>query len=145
MIKHLALEEFWRLQEVRRVAAAESRRTGLSAGAEPVRHVLDAAHLHLASHLAHEGFHYSRTGKYLYRRSDGISHRIAFTTSDANIPDKFIALYIHFHVRCPKFAGWRAEHGGVHTDLISHRWLADFEPGVIAVEHELGPRSTRDE
>lgn len=37
----------------------------------------------------------------------------------------------------------RHQHGEPHTDLISHRSLADFEPGVITIEHDLGPLSTR--
>jgi hypothetical protein len=143
MNEHRVLEDFWHLQEVRRAAAAQARASAEGRSVEPVRRVLASAYGYIAAELANEGFHPNRTGKYLYRRSDGISHRIVFTTSDANIPDQFIALYILFHVCAHRLAVWRAEHAEARTDVISHRSLADFEPGVVTVEYDLGPRTTR--
>jgi hypothetical protein len=66
-----------------------------------------------------------------------------FQTSDANLSDQFIALYILFHVVSHEFAAWRHQHGEPHIELISHRSLANFEPGVITIEHDLGPPSKR--
>src|SRR6266542_3439002 len=143
MNEHRVLEDFWRLQEVRRAAAAQARPSAAAGNVEPVRRVLASAQGYFAEGLANEGFHYNRTGKYLYRRSDGISHRIVFTTSDANGPDQFVALYILFHVRAHRLAVWRTKHAEARTDVISHRSLADFEPGVVTVEYDLGPRTTR--
>jgi hypothetical protein len=143
MNQHTDLQEFWRLQDLRRAAATKAGQTVGSHTNERVRAVLTAAHLYLADHLKVDGFHYRKRGKYLYRRSDGITHRIIFQTSDANVPDQFIALYILFHVVSPEFASWRHQHGELHSDLISHRSLADFESGVITIEYDLGPQTTR--
>lgn len=92
---------------------------------------------YLADHLSAKGFHWRKRGKYLYRRSDGSTHRLVFQTSDANLVDAFIALDILFHVVSPEFASWRHQHGEPHSDLISHRSLADLERGVITIEHDL--------
>jgi hypothetical protein len=143
MNRHTDLQEFWSLQEARRAAAKNATHKAGAQPAEPVRQVLASAHLFVADHLKAEGFHHRPRRNYLYRRSDGITHRILFQTSDANVPDQFIALYILFHVVSTEFAAWRHGHGEPQIDLISHRSLANFEPGVITIEHDLGPPMTR--
>ena len=109
MNRHTNLQELWRIQEVRRTVAT-TRRDIRARAAEAVRRVLISAHLYLADHLSAEGFHYRMRGKYLYRRSDGITHRRVFHTSDANLVDEFIALYIQF-MSCRQ----RSQRGGTNT------------------------------
>jgi len=105
---------------------------------------LGSAHETLAAQLAPERFRLNRRRHWLSRRSDGLTHRIAFTTSGENIPDVFTALYVHFWVIYPPIADWRHAAGRAHWEYLSIRHLNSFEPDEASIEHDIGPPSQRE-
>ena len=90
------------------------------------------------------GFRLNRRRRWLSRLSDGIIHRIAFTTSGENIPEVFTALYVHFWVIFPPIAKWRRAADRAYSEYLSIRHLDSWEPDKASIEHDIGPPSQRE-
>jgi hypothetical protein len=142
--RYPVLEEYWQLQLERRPPAEAARRADPKGYYRRLRSLLGSAHGTLAAQLKTEGFRLNRRRRWLSRRSDGLIHRIAFTTSGENIPDVFTALYVHFWVMFPPIADWRHAADRAHSEYLSIRHLDSFEPDRASIEHDIGPPSQRE-
>jgi hypothetical protein len=142
--RYPVLEEYWQLQQERRPSAEAARWADPRGYRRRLRSILGSAHEALAAELKALGFRLNRHRSWLSRRSDGLIHRIAFTTSDANIPDVFTALYVHFWVIFPRIADWRGAAGRAHSEYLSIRHLNSWEPDQASIEHDVGPPDQRE-
>jgi hypothetical protein len=142
--RYPVLEEYWRIQRERRAPAQAARRADPRAYYRRLRATLESAYETIAADLKPQGFRLNRHRGWLSRRSDGIIHRIAFTTSGENIPEVFTALYVHFWVIFPPIAEWRQAADRAHWEYLSSRHLDSWEPDKASIEHDIGPLSQRE-
>lgn len=144
MNRYPILEEYWQIQRDRRPAAETARSADPEGYDRRLGLTLGSAHEALATELKPQGFRFNQHRRWLSRASDGLIHRIAFTTSGENIPDVFIALYVNFWVICPAIAKWRRALGGAYWTYVSIRHLDSFEPDQASLEHDIGPPAQRE-
>ncbi len=67
-----------------------------------------AACTEIAESLSPLGFKFAKSGPHAQRKDGEFTYRISFQSSHKNIPDHYVALWIHATVSSKRLADWRA-------------------------------------